>query len=209
MSFKYFNNLKDFKYQINSIKNKLLCIYFTAMWCGPCKRVSPHFLSISNMSKYQDDCIFYKVDIDEHIDISTICNISSIPTFLILYNGDIIHEFSGIEKSDLIYNLEICIKRVKEMNNITQYIDDSSSDNEIITTIDNDIIDNDIDNTINKNSKASIKKNNSSENQETVNKKDKDSDIKNKMNNVLESLDKIKNTINTIKTTLTTLISKC
>ena len=146
MSFKYFNNLKDFKYQTNNIKNKLLCIYFTSLWCGPCKRVSPHFLSISNMSKYQDDCIFYKVDIDENIDISTVCNISSIPTFIILYNGDIIHDFSGIEKSDLIYNLEICINRVKEMNNdnTNDYIDDSS-DNEIITTIDNNIIDSNID----------------------------------------------------------------
>ena len=154
MSLKYFNNLQDFNYQTNSIKNKLLVIYFTASWCGPCKRVSPNFLSVSNMNKYQDECIFYKVDVDEHIDISTICNISSIPTFIILYNGDIIHEFSCVEESYLIYNLETCMNHLQQMknNDNNEYIDDNneylddSSDNEIITNIyDENIDDSNID----------------------------------------------------------------
>lgn len=112
MSLKYFNNLPDFKYQINNIKNKLLIIDFTATWCGPCRRLAPFFVSISNKEKYQDTCIFYKVDIDKNEDISTACNITSVPTFIIFYNGTILHEFSAIDKDTLLNNIQLCINHI-------------------------------------------------------------------------------------------------
>ena len=47
----------------NSWWAQLVCVDFTATWCGPCQRIGPEFVKMAD--KYTD-CVFIKVDVDEN-----------------------------------------------------------------------------------------------------------------------------------------------
>ena len=53
-------------------------LYFTASWCGPCRMISPEF---EKLKQNYPDIGFYKIDIDECEEISSLFNIRSVPTF--------------------------------------------------------------------------------------------------------------------------------
>jgi len=56
-------------------------IDFTASWCGPCKRIAPHF------KKFESDypnITFFKIDVDEYRELAEQFKISAMPTFVIL-----------------------------------------------------------------------------------------------------------------------------
>tara|TARA_B110001450_G_C17345227_1_gene369159 strand:+ start:24 stop:338 length:315 start_codon:yes stop_codon:yes gene_type:complete len=57
--------------------------YFTATWCGPCKRIKP---LIEKLSEGLDGStiIFYQVDIDLNDKLSEKYKIKSVPSFLLL-----------------------------------------------------------------------------------------------------------------------------
>lgn len=69
---------------LNSEKNKdcYKLFYFTASWCGPCKRIKP---LIEKLSEGLDESkiIFYQVDIDLNETLSNQYNIRSVPSFLL------------------------------------------------------------------------------------------------------------------------------
>ena len=41
---------------------QLVCVDFTATWCGPCQKIGPKFVEMASIF---DDCEFVKVDVDE------------------------------------------------------------------------------------------------------------------------------------------------
>lgn len=102
------SNLNEFKmktgcnYIGGGIQDKIIILDFTAQWCGPCQRIAPFFEELSNDNKYLPKCLFYKVDIDESEDISTYCEISSMPTFQFYLNGEKIDELVGANKDELV-----------------------------------------------------------------------------------------------------------
>lgn len=53
---------------------------FTAVWCGPCRSITPILEDIAK--EYKDDIIVYKVDVDKCKDIARAFGISSIPAIL-------------------------------------------------------------------------------------------------------------------------------
>ena len=53
---------------------------FTAIWCGPCRSITPILEDIAK--EYKDDIIVYKVDVDKCKDIARAFGISSIPAIL-------------------------------------------------------------------------------------------------------------------------------
>ena len=53
-------------------------LYFTASWCGPCRMISPEYEKLKINYPHID---FYKIDIDECEEISSMFNIRSVPTF--------------------------------------------------------------------------------------------------------------------------------
>jgi thioredoxin 1 len=82
--------LKDYK------NNKFSILYFTASWCGPCKRMYPLVIKIIEELKI-DYFKFYKIDIDDNDEIVESFKISGVPTFILLYNNEILNEFSGCD----------------------------------------------------------------------------------------------------------------
>ena len=57
---------------------QLVCVDFTATWCGPCKKIGPKFVEMAGI---YEDCQFVKVDVDENEETTTACNVTNMPTF--------------------------------------------------------------------------------------------------------------------------------
>jgi len=82
-------NQEEFK-QI--IKDTAL-IYFFAKWCGPCKVFAPIFEA---NAKNNSNITMKKIDIDQFPEIAANYNIMSIPTLIIMKNGEEIDRCVGI-----------------------------------------------------------------------------------------------------------------
>ncbi|MCB0704735.1 MAG: thioredoxin [Saprospiraceae bacterium] len=68
-------------------------IDFWAEWCGPCRMVSPIIEELSN--DYDGQATIGKVNVDENHEVSMKYGIRSIPTILILKNGEIFDKHVG------------------------------------------------------------------------------------------------------------------
>ena len=71
-------NSKAFKYE----GNKPAIIDFHAVWCGPCKRLSPIMEELAE--KYKGRVIFYKIDIDQEKQMAQEFGIQSVPSILFI-----------------------------------------------------------------------------------------------------------------------------
>ena len=67
-------------------------IDFWAIWCGPCKMISP---IIEELSEQYPQIKVGKVDVDSNPDVSIDYNIRSIPTVLFLKNGEVVERHVG------------------------------------------------------------------------------------------------------------------
>ncbi|XP_042499475.1 TPR repeat-containing thioredoxin TDX [Macadamia integrifolia] len=86
------------KFNAASNLSRLVILYFTATWCGPCRFISPLYTSLAG--KYTK-VVFLKVDIDELRDVAARWNISSVPSFFFIKNGKEIDRVVGADKNDL------------------------------------------------------------------------------------------------------------
>lgn len=75
-----------------AVDGEMKVLYFTASWCGPCKRMKP---AISKMANNPDaPGTIYKMDIDNNI-TDDIVGIPGVPTFVFLKNGTEIGRHTG------------------------------------------------------------------------------------------------------------------
>ena len=81
---------------------KYILLYFTASWCGPCKRMTPiineKFTKINNLD-------IYKIDIDKNDSICSKYNIKSVPTFILIKDKQVKMRFSGSDPIKLLKNI--------------------------------------------------------------------------------------------------------
>ncbi len=56
---------------------------FMAQWCGPCKRMGPVFAELA--PEYSGTVKFAKLDVDANPEVAGALNITSIPTFMLIY----------------------------------------------------------------------------------------------------------------------------
>lgn len=89
-------NEVDSKLKTATRTSRLVILYFTATRCGPCRFMSPLYTSL--VSKYQK-VVILKVDIDEAFDVAAGWNISSVPTFFFIKNGEELDKVVGADKS--------------------------------------------------------------------------------------------------------------
>ncbi len=75
---------------------------FFATWCGPCKMLSP---IVDAASEQYTDIKFFKVDIDNDMDIAMRYKIMSVPTLIIFENGEIVNKSVGLISGDELAEL--------------------------------------------------------------------------------------------------------
>ncbi|QOV19638.1 thioredoxin [Blautia liquoris] len=73
-------------------KGKLVVIDFFATWCGPCKVLSP---VVDQASEEFTDVAFYKVDIDEEMELAQRYQVMSVPTVLFIKEGEVVNKSVG------------------------------------------------------------------------------------------------------------------
>ena len=71
---------------------------FWAMWCGPCKMLSPVLDELA--AEYSDRARFCKVNVDDEPELSARFGIASIPTLIFFKNGEILKKTVGYREKD-------------------------------------------------------------------------------------------------------------
>ena len=79
--------------------DKTVLLDFYADWCGPCKMQSP---IIDEIAGSRQDIKVGKINVDENQDLSSKYNVMSIPTLIIMKNGEIKEQFVGLTGKEQI-----------------------------------------------------------------------------------------------------------
>ncbi|QHX35664.1 thioredoxin [Spiroplasma sp. TIUS-1] len=83
-------------------ENEKVFVDFSAVWCGPCKMVSP---IIHDIAEEMKDVKFIDVDVDANQDIAERFAIMSIPTMLVFENKEQVKSHIGFASKDMLLNL--------------------------------------------------------------------------------------------------------
>jgi thioredoxin 1 len=75
---------------------------FSAVWCGPCRALSPVIKEIKESYISNSNVKFEEYDVDEFNEETQKYGITSVPTIIIEKNGEVIERFTGLS-SKLAY----------------------------------------------------------------------------------------------------------
>lgn len=96
--------LKINKENFNEVKEseKTVLLDFYADWCGPCSMVSP---IIDEIAEENPQYLVGKVNVDEQEELAQEYGVFSIPTLVVLKNGEVINQVSGARPKAQILKL--------------------------------------------------------------------------------------------------------
>ena len=90
---------ENFESLVNQ-NEKAVLIDFWAPWCGPCQMMGP---IIEEIAAERDDIIVGKVDVDEEMELARQFRIMSIPTIVVMKNGEKVATSIGYKpKADIL-----------------------------------------------------------------------------------------------------------
>lgn len=73
-------------------ENDVVLVDYYAQWCVPCKTLIPR---LEELEKEYPNAVFVKVDVDANMSHAQELGIRSVPTVMVLKNGESIHRSSG------------------------------------------------------------------------------------------------------------------
>jgi thioredoxin 1 len=98
--------ISDSSFDSEVIKSDIpVLIDFWAVWCGPCRMISPFVEQIA--TEYSGKIKVGKIDIDQYKQVATRYGIRSIPTLLLFKGGQVVEQINGaVSKSQLVSKIE-------------------------------------------------------------------------------------------------------
>lgn len=90
----------NFKTEVEEAELPVL-IDFYAAWCAPCRAFAPVLEQLA--AEYGDRCKFCRVDIDRQEGLASQFDILSVPTLLVMRDGEVQQRVSGLRsKQDVL-----------------------------------------------------------------------------------------------------------
>ena len=92
------------KDNFNEIKNseKTVLLDFYADWCGPCRMVSP---IVDEIAEEHPEYLICKVNVDQEGELAAQFGVASIPTLVVMKNGQVVTKSSGARPKAQILKL--------------------------------------------------------------------------------------------------------
>ncbi len=91
-------NFHNFRDEVLSSEKPVL-LDFWAPWCGPCQKVLP---LMDEIAAERDDIKVGKVNVDEESELASHFGVISIPTLVVLKNGEVINKAVGARSKEAI-----------------------------------------------------------------------------------------------------------
>lgn len=78
-------------------------VEFSAVWCGPCKRLDPELQRLAN--EWIGRVETYKVDVDDNPDLTLRYQILSVPTVILFIHGQPRERINGFQPYDKLVKI--------------------------------------------------------------------------------------------------------
>ncbi len=91
-------NINNFDKEVMA-SDKPVLLDFWAPWCGPCRMVVP---IVEEIAKERDDIKVGKINVDENPELAIRFGIMSIPTLMVIKNGEVVNQVSGARSKNQI-----------------------------------------------------------------------------------------------------------
>lgn len=92
----------------NEVNDGLVLVDFYAEWCGPCKMFAP---ILEQVERENDDIKVVKINIDNDKRLAAYFKVQSIPTLLVLNNGEQVEKVVGFNPKNKIEDIISRVKR--------------------------------------------------------------------------------------------------
>jgi len=77
-------------------------LYFTAEWCGPCKKTRP---IVEDLNYDQTETRFYIIDVDIEMEMTQDFGVKSVPTFIVMKDNTEVHRTTGAQTREQLEEL--------------------------------------------------------------------------------------------------------
>lgn len=92
---------ENFKQEFMEYKGTVL-LDFWAVWCGPCRMVSP---IVDEIAEERQDIKVGKVNVDDQMELARMYQIINIPTLLVIKDGEVVKKQVGAVPKEKILEL--------------------------------------------------------------------------------------------------------
>lgn len=82
--------------------DKTVLVDFWAVWCGPCRMLSP---VVDQVAEENPDIKVCKVNVDEEQQLAIKYGVMSIPTLLVFKGGELVNQGVGVIPKEEVLNL--------------------------------------------------------------------------------------------------------
>jgi len=97
------NNFSRADFDTLLAHNPALIVDFYAPWCGPCKKLEPTFIKLSE--KYKGKVTFFRIDLEESKQLASELGITAIPLMVAYKNGKETDRLTGLQPASKIEGL--------------------------------------------------------------------------------------------------------